>query len=219
MVSHNQYYRLWAEEAAGRGGLRVRRPEAPSAAAADSLALIAGEVRDCTRCGLCRSRTKPVAGEGPPTCELMFVGEAPGYYEDQQGRPFIGPAGHLLTRMIEAMGLKREHVFITNVLKCRPPSNRDPLPEEIAACKQFLKRQLQLLEPRVVIPLGAHAARWLLGVDTGISQVRGRIVDRGAFLVVPTFHPSYLLRSPEEKGKDWADLQVAMKILGLPVQR
>jgi DNA polymerase len=149
----------------------------------------------------------------------MFVGEGPGEEEDREGRPFVGPAGKLLTRMIAAMGLAREDVYIANVVKCRPPGNRTPAPEEIAACREYLRRQIALVKPQVVIPLGNPATRWFLGAVVGITRVRGQPVDQGDFVVVPTFHPSYLLRSPEEKGKAWADLQVAMGLLGLPLPR
>jgi len=209
--------RLWAEVAAGRGGLWVRRFRGATEKRAALLAELARRIAACRRCPLGGRRRNPVPGEGNPNAELVFVGEAPGYEEDQQGRPFVGPAGQLLTRMIEAMGLRREEVFIANVLKCRPPGNRDPEPAEIAACRPFLEEQLQIIRPRVIITLGAHAARWFLGPGARISQVRGRAVDVEDFQIVPTFHPSYLLRRPDQKRKAWADLQVAMKLLGLPL--
>lgn len=239
MVCRLVHDRLWAETAAGRGRLRVRvggRLSAPRAAPAmdrrsapdrrdqsaaapetpDTLERLAAEIRCCTRCALSRGRIQAVPGEGPEHPAVMFVGEAPGMQEDRQGRPFVGPAGQLLNRMIAAMGLSREAVFIANVLKCRPPGNRDPLPEEVAACKDFLRRQLAVLNPRVIVPLGAHAARWFLNTSVGIMAVRGRRVEIDGRVIVPTLHPSYLLHRPEDKRKAWEDLQVVMGILGLP---
>jgi DNA polymerase len=184
------------------------------AAAADSLERVAAEVAACRRCVLGGLRRNGVPGEGNPQPRLMFIGEAPGEEEDLRGRPFVGPAGELLTKMIGAMQFTRDQVFIANVLKCRPPGNRTPAPEEIAACKDYLQRQLTLLSPEVIVPLGAHAVRWVLEQSIGISAVRGRVFQRGNAKVVPTFHPSYLLRVPQDKGKAWADLQVAMRLLG-----
>jgi uracil-DNA glycosylase len=236
MSSNRVLWRLWAEHAAGHGRLRVPRrrpktdtPAAPAASAtpsnppplivseADSLDRVAAQVAACRRCALGSERTNAVPGEGNPHAAVMFVGEAPGREEDAQGRPFVGPAGQLLTRMIAAMGLAREDVYIANVIKCRPPGNREPAPEEVAACKDYLRRQLALVRPRVVVALGGHATRWFLGASAGITRVRGQIFDEGDVKVVPTFHPSYLLRSPGEKGKAWADLQVVMRLVDLPL--
>ncbi len=227
MVTRRLLDRLWAEEAAGRSWCRVRRapqppasPEAcaapapPGAEGSDSIEAVAREAAACTRCRLGALRKHAVPGEGARFPRVVFVGEAPGEDEDVQGRPFVGRAGALLTRMIAAMGFSREQVFIANVLKCRPPGNRSPEPDEIAACRDYLRRQLALLAPEVIVPLGAHAARWILGETVTIGQVRGRVHVYGTAKVVPTFHPSYLLRKPEEKGKAWADLQVAMRLLG-----
>ncbi len=223
--------RLWAEQAAGRGRFRVSRARSATAAADPSpihagspdpkaaLAQIADRVRSCQRCPLGGLRTNAVPGEGNATADLLFVGEAPGREEDAAGRPFIGPAGQLLSRMIAAMGLSREQVFITNVLKCRPPGNRDPQPAEIAACRDYLRRQLAITRPRVVIALGSPATRWFLGPSAGVMSSRGRVTDLADYQVVPTFHPSYLLRFPSEKRKAWADLQLAMGLLGLPLPR
>jgi uracil-DNA glycosylase len=227
MVMQRIVDRLWAEEAAGRAWCRVRRADrpastapaastfagAPAGAEADSLERLVAEVVACRRCALGGQRRNAVPGEGGTTPRLMFVGEAPGEEEDRQGRPFVGRAGELLTKMIAAMGYSREQVFIANVLKCRPPGNRAPTPEEVAACKDYLRRQLTLLSPEVVVALGAHAARWLLARDVGINAVRGQVFDRGTAKIVPTYHPSYLLRVPEDKAKAWADLQVAMRLL------
>jgi DNA polymerase len=148
------------------------------------------------------------------TAEIMFVGEAPGADEDEQGVPFVGRAGQLLTKMIEAMGLRRDDVYIANVLKCRPPGNRNPEPDEIQTCQPFLFRQVASIQPQVVIALGAFAARTLLDSEEPISKLRGRVFDfRGAKLI-PTFHPSFLLRSPGNKREAWEDLKMALGILG-----
>jgi uracil-DNA glycosylase len=183
--------------------------------AAEVLTTIREDIGDCTRCKLHGlGRTQIVFGVGNPTADLMFVGEAPGADEDLQGVPFVGRAGQLLTKMIEAMGFSRDDVYIANVLKCRPPGNRNPEPDEIAMCEPFLFRQLASIDPKVVIALGAFAARTLLKTDAPISRLRGRIFDfRGAKLI-PTFHPSFLLRSPGYKREAWDDLKLALTILG-----
>lgn len=171
----------------------------------------------CRACSLCESRTQTVPGEGSPTAQIMFVGEAPGHDEDVTGRPFVGKAGQLLTKMIEAMGLRREDVFIANVLKCRPPNNRDPSPEEAEQCLPFLRKQYSLLAPSVVVALGAHAMRALVPSSTTLSSMRGKVHSLGRSKLVVTYHPSYLLRTPSEKSKAWDDLKLAMVELGLPV--
>jgi DNA polymerase len=175
------------------------------------------EALACTKCGLCDTRTKVVFGEGSPRAELMFVGEAPGRDEDAQGRPFVGRAGQLLTQMIEAMGFRREDVYIANVLKCRPPDNRAPAPDEVAHCEPFLRRQIELVRPRIICALGNHALRALTGFTGGISKVRGRPLEMLQWTVVPTFHPAYLLRNPPAKRDAWEDLKAILKLLGRPV--
>ena len=172
-------------------------------------------VRDCTRCGLHRSRTQVVFGTGDPSADLVFVGEAPGEAEDQQGEPFVGPSGQLLTRIIEAMGLRREQVYILNIVKCRPPKNRDPHPEELAACRPILQAQFDCLRPRVVCTLGKFASQSLLQTDEAISRLRGRFHPLGEISVMPTYHPAYLLRNPHEKRVVWQDMQAIQKILNL----
>jgi DNA polymerase len=186
--------------------------------AAEALATIREDIGDCTRCKLHGlGRTQIVFGVGNPSADLMFVGEAPGADEDIQGIPFVGRAGQLLTKMIEAMGFTRDDVYIANVLKCRPPGNRNPEPDEIAMCEPFLFRQLASIDPKVVIALGAFAARTLLKTDAPISRLRGRVFDfRGAKLI-PTFHPSFLLRSPGYKREAWDDLKLALSLLERPV--
>ena len=180
----------------------------------EALAAIRSDLGECTRCKLHgQGRTQIVFGVGNPSAEIMFVGEAPGADEDIQGEPFVGRAGQLLTRMIEAMGFKRHEVYIANVLKCRPPNNRNPEPDEIAQCEPFLFRQIASIQPKVIIALGAFAARTLLKTQDPISRLRGRVYSfRGAQLI-PTFHPSFLLRSPGYKREAWEDLKKALALL------
>jgi DNA polymerase len=172
------------------------------------------ELGECTRCKLGRGRTNLVFGVGSPAAELAFVGEGPGEDEDLQGEPFVGRAGQLLTKMIEAMGYRREDIYIANVVKCRPPGNRNPEPDEIEACEPFLRAQLAALRPKVVVALGKFAAQTLLRDPSPISRLRGRWFDYAGIRLMPTFHPAYLLRSPNEKAKAWEDLQLVMRQLG-----
>ncbi len=174
------------------------------------------ELGECTRCKLHKGRHTIVFGVGSPRARLMFVGEAPGEDEDLQGIPFVGKAGQLLTKMIEAMGLARGDVYICNTVKCRPPNNRNPEPDELAACEPFLKGQLAAVKPEVIVTLGKFAAQALLREDTPISRLRGQWKTYQGIPLMPTFHPAYLLRSPAEKGKVWDDLKQVMKKLDLP---
>lgn len=182
----------------------------------DTLERIREDIGDCTRCKLHKQRTKIVFGVGNPRAELVFIGEGPGHDEDVQGIPFVGRAGKLLTDIIEkGMGLRRDEVYICNVIKCRPPENRLPEKDEIATCSPFLLRQLAAIQPKVIVCLGACAAQTLLGTNRGISQFRGEWFDfRGARLIA-TYHPAYLLRNPNAKGEVWKDLQKVMAVLGL----
>jgi DNA polymerase len=190
-------------------------PEVPLAGRAAALEIIREEIGECTRCALHKGRNKLVFGDGSPTARLMFVGEGPGADEDAQGIPFVGRAGQLLNNMIAAMGLTREAVYIANVVKCRPPGNRTPEPEEGATCSPFLFRQIDVVRPQVIVALGATAATYLLGSRQPLAGLRGRVhAVRGTQLVV-TYHPAYLLRDPRQKKEAWADLQIAMKELGL----
>jgi DNA polymerase len=173
------------------------------------------QVKGCRKCSLCETRTQTVFGHGNPKARLVFVGEAPGFEEDRQGLAFVGRAGQLLTRMIEnGMGLKRNEVFICNVLKCRPPNNRDPKPEEVASCLPYLERQIALLNPAIMLAVGRIAAQNLLATDTPIGRLRGRVHAFGARRIplVVTYHPAYLLRSPTEKRKAWEDLKFARRV-------
>lgn len=173
------------------------------------------ELGDCTRCKLCRQgRTQIVFGVGNPKAELVFVGEGPGAEEDRQGIPFVGAAGQLLTKMIEAMKFKRDDVYICNVVKCRPPNNRNPEPDEIEQCEPFLKAQLRVIKPKVIVALGKFAAQTLLRESTAITRLRGQWKQYEGIPLMPTFHPAYLLREPAEKKLAWLDLQEVMKRFG-----
>ncbi len=194
-------------------------PDAGPRDAANLLALIKADIGpDCPRCKLAtQGRKQVVFGVGNPDADLMFVGEAPGADEDIQGIPFVGKAGQLLTKMILAINLERDQVYIANVIKCRPPGNRNPEPDEIASCEPFLFQQIDAVRPRVIVALGAFAAKTLLRTEDPISRLRGRIYDfRGAKLI-PTFHPSFLLRSPDRKRDAWEDLKKARALLTAPV--
>ncbi|HTV59562.1 MAG TPA: uracil-DNA glycosylase family protein [Verrucomicrobiae bacterium] len=189
--------------------------EAAEKVKGDTLERIRGDIGDCTRCRLHQARHNIVFGVGNPKAQLVFVGEGPGHDEDMQGEPFVGRAGKLLTQMIEAMSLRREDVYICNVVKCRPPENRLPERDEIATCSPFLMRQLETIGPKVICCLGACSAQTLLQTNQGISKFRGEWFDfRGAKLIA-TYHPAYLLRNPNAKGEVWKDLQKVMAVLGL----
>jgi uracil-DNA glycosylase len=182
---------------------------------AAALRLIQEEIGDCTRCALHKGRNKLVFGDGDPEARLMFVGEGPGADEDAQGLPFVGRAGQLLNNMISAMGLKREQVYIANIVKCRPPQNRTPEPDEANTCSPFLFQQIDVVRPEVIVALGATAATYLLGQRQPLAGLRGRVHSwRGSKLIV-TYHPAFLLRDPRQKKEAWADLQIAMRELGL----
>lgn len=192
---------------------------------AKELEKIAEEVRRCCCCDLGSSRTNAVPGEGKPNARIMFVGEAPGADEDAQGRPFVGRAGQLLDKVIAACGLKRNDVFIGNILKCRPPENRDPRPEEIISCLPYLQRQIEIIDPEIIVALGAHAARTLLNTNKPIGQLRGQFheyyagLGRPPIKVMVTYHTAYLLRnySPENRKRVWEDMKKVLAELGLPV--
>ena len=180
-----------------------------------ALRVIQEDIGECTRCALHKARNKIVFADGDPNARLMFVGEGPGADEDAQGLPFVGRAGQLLNNMIGAMGLKREQVYIANVVKCRPPQNRTPEPDEANTCSPFLFRQIEVVRPEVIVALGATAATYLLGQRQPLAGLRGRVhTFRGTKLIV-TYHPAFLLRDPRQKKEAWADLQIAMRELGL----
>jgi uracil-DNA glycosylase family 4 len=180
---------------------------------AEALAAIRADIGDCTRCRLHTGRHQIVFGVGNPNAELMFVGEAPGADEDMKGEPFVGRAGQLLTKIIEAMGLKREDVYIANVIKCRPPENRNPEPDEVETCEPFLFRQIDVIKPKVVVALGKFAAQGLLRTLDPISRLRGRVFDYRGAKLIPTFHPAYLLRNPSSKREVWEDMKLVKTLL------
>ncbi len=173
------------------------------------------EFKACRLCVLHETRTQIVFGAGNPDAQLLFVGEAPGFEEDRQGEPFVGAAGQLLTKIINAMKLKREEVYIANCLKCRPPNNRSPLPTEIATCRPILMRQIEIIEPKIICTLGKYATQNLLDTPESISRIRGRFFDYNGIKLMPTFHPAYILRNPDDKKLVWQDMQLIMKELGI----
>jgi uracil-DNA glycosylase family 4 len=232
LASELQAYVTWAGEAGmqiltprsqrpvASGGLPVEAAGQPQRTEGESMRLptlqsLEEGLAGCTRCKLHKGRRSIVFGTGDARARLMFVGEAPGEDEDVQGVPFVGRAGQLLTKMIEAMGLSREQVYICNTVKCRPPNNRNPEPDELETCEPFLKGQLAAVKPEVIVTLGKFAAQALLREETPISRLRGQWKEYEGIPLMPTFHPAYLLRSPGEKGKVWDDLKQVMKKLGL----
>lgn len=181
----------------------------------EKLLALQSHIGDCKLCGLCKSRNNIVFGAGSANAKLVFVGEAPGASEDELGEPFVGRAGKLLTKMIEAMGLSRDSVYICNVVKCRPPDNRNPEPNEVESCEAFLKSQLEIISPRVIVALGRYACQTLLRSEVPMGKLRGNWMSYEGIDLMPTFHPAYLLRSPSKKKEVWQDLQAVMQALGL----
>ena len=188
-------------------------PPPDTALAKMTLAELNASTQKCRKCPLSGTRNSVVFGEGSPTADLMFIGEGPGYDEDQQGRPFVGKAGELLTKMINAMQFTRAEVYIANIVKCRPPQNRNPLPEEAEVCLPYLRRQIELINPKVIVILGAVPLKFLLN-KTGIMRLRGNWDSYNGIKVMPTFHPAYLLRNPNAKREVWNDLQQVMALFG-----
>ncbi|UCG79515.1 MAG: uracil-DNA glycosylase [Nitrospirota bacterium] len=174
-------------------------------------------IGDCRRCRLSETRTNIVFGEGDPDCEIMFIGEGPGADEDMQGRPFVGRAGQVLTSLINKMGFEREEVYIANIVKCRPPDNRNPHSDEAESCLPFLKRQIEVISPKVIMVMGNVALQNLLDPDMRITKVRGKFQDLFGIKVMPTFHPSYLMRNPKDKWLTWEDAVTVLKFLGRDV--
>ena len=194
----------------------ARREPAPAGDV--TLEDLRADIGDCQRCKLAPCRTNLVFGVGNPAARIAFVGEAPGGDEDRKGEPFVGRAGQLLTEIItKGMRLRREDVYICNVIKCRPPGNRNPEPDEVEACEPFLVRQLAIIGPEVIVALGKFAAQTLLRSKTPITQLRGRWFDYHGIMLMPTFHPAYLLRNPGDKRLVWEDIQKVMRVLGLPI--
>jgi DNA polymerase len=204
-----------AEPPDAAAGPEPLRASSPAADAGDVWATLAAAVRACTKCALHRGRTQTVFGVGRRDAQLFVIGEAPGAEEDRQGEPFVGRAGQLLNAMLHSIGLPRSEVYIANILKCRPPGNRDPQPDEAASCTPYLAKQIALVKPRAILAVGRIAAQWLLQSDVPIGRLRGRVFrygEAGTPLVV-TYHPAYLLRSPGEKAKAWTDLCTVRDLL------
>ena len=199
--------------------LHILQADPPTGDAVAALRAIREDIGDCTRCGLSRGRKNIVFGVGNPKADIMFIGEGPGADKDEQGEPFVGRAGQLLNNMIAAMGLRREDVYIANVVKCRPPQNRAPERDEIETCSPFLMRQVDVIRPKIIVALGATAAKTLLGISDSMASLRGRLYDfRGTKLAV-TYHPAFLLRDPRQKKEAWKDLQMVMNFLGMPAKK
>ncbi len=216
-------------EMASQGGLALRPSTAPFTQlnlARDEkfqrlTALDNNEVRGCTRCRLCETRTNTVFGEGDADAPIVFIGEGPGENEDNQGRPFVGRAGDLLNKQLAAMGFNRDQVYIANVVKCRPPENRQPAPDEAATCTPYLQRQLEIIKPRVIVTLGLSAARYMLDTKLSMTKLRGQWHTWRGIKLMPTFHPAYLLRqyTPETRAAVWSDLKQVLVELGLQVPK
>jgi uracil-DNA glycosylase family 4 len=217
-VSRDPAWRERAESSAAASGFSRTSVEGPliiPLAQVDALAAVRTDIGDCTRCKLhTLGRTQVVFGVGNPGADLMFVGEAPGADEDIQGIPFVGRAGQLLTKIIEAIGMKREDVYIANVIKCRPPQNRNPEPDEVETCEPFLFRQIDIIRPKVIVALGKFGAQTLLRTLDPISRLRGRVFEYRGSKLIPTFHPAYLLRNPSSKREVWEDMKLVRRILG-----
>ena len=195
----------------------VATADAPAMGASDDFEALRLETHNCAQCRLAGSRTNVVFGVGDPNADVMFIGEAPGRDEDLQGEPFVGRAGQLLTDIIKAMKLSREQVYIANVIKCRPPENRNPEPDELDACRPFIRRQVALIKPKVIVTLGRFGLQSLTEKAYGISSVRGQWLEYEGIKLMPTYHPAYLLRNPAAKKEVWADMKKVMAELGLAV--
>ncbi len=212
--------REYVEEQLELGFMELQEPKQESPYANFDLIQLDADAQNCTRCVLHESRNSVVFGVGNPNASLMFVGEAPGADEDRQGEPFVGRAGQLLTRIIEAMKFTRDNVYIANVLKCRPPGNRNPAPDEIEMCRPYLERQIELIHPKVIVALGSFAAKLLINTTTGISALRGQFhtypkagKQENAPRIMPTYHPAYLLRNPSAKRDVWDDMKKVLDFL------
>jgi len=182
-------------------------PENPTRSQVLTLEEVRNELGDCKRCKLHQTRRTIVFGEGNEKATLMFIGEGPGYDEDVQGRPFVGRAGQLLTKIIQSINLQREEVYIANIIKCRPPQNRNPEPDEIQSCNPFLRKQIQVIQPKIICALGTFSAQTLLKTETKITALRGKFYDLEGIKVIPTYHPAFLLRNPDKKREVWEDMK------------
>jgi DNA polymerase len=190
-------------------------PEKPTRSEMLTLAEVRKELGDCKRCKLHRTRKTIVFGEGNEKATLMFIGEGPGYDEDVQGRPFVGKAGQLLTKIIQSINIQREEVYIANIIKCRPPQNRNPEPDEIESCNPFLMKQINAIQPKVICALGTFSAQTLLKTDAKITSIRGKIYDLEGIKVIPTYHPAFLLRNPDKKREVWEDMKKIAELMSL----
>ncbi len=218
LVAHLQRLQregVWGMEVKKTDAVPVPGPDT-SATRTERLEHIAAEAAGCTLCKLSEGRTNVVFGVGAPRARLMFIGEGPGRDEDLQGEPFVGRAGQMLNRIIAAMGLQREEVYIANAVKCRPPRNRNPEPDELDACGPFLRRQVEAIRPEIIVLLGRVAAQSLLQTSESLGRLRGRVHEWLGIPVICTYHPAYLLRNPADKGKTWQDVQVVMERLRAP---
>jgi DNA polymerase len=204
---------LWVPRAQADDVPEHAEPQAPEGAAGCGWDELRAAVAGCTRCRLHESRTQTVFGVGNPEAQWMIIGEAPGAEEDRRGEPFVGRAGKLLDEMLLAIGEQRTSVFIANILKCRPPNNRDPSPDEAAACRPYLERQIELVQPKIILAVGRIAAQQLLQSDAPVGRLRGKVHDLGGTPLVVTYHPAYLLRSPTQKRKSWDDLCLAAGVM------
>ncbi len=213
MCARLEWLRLLGVDELPRGVLRAGAPAPEALDKGAELASIRQDIGDCRRCRLCEGRSNIVFGVGNPLARLMFVGEGPGADEDRLGEPFVGRAGQLLTRIIESMGLRREEVYIANIVKCRPPENRAPLPDEVGTCSPFLRRQIAAINPLVIVCLGTPAAQTLLETRTTITRLRGTFKEVQGIQIMPTFHPAYLLRNPAAKKEVWDDMKKVMALL------
>ncbi len=209
----NRQRELYGEELYVRPAQPMTPPAVPIESRREVLLQFYYEVKDCQKCALARHRTRLVFGSGNPNSPILLIGEAPGFHEDQQGKPFVGNAGQLLDRILAAIQLSRQDIFITNVVKCRPPDNRDPLPEECDACHYILARQLEVIDPKYILLLGRIAARTVLKTEGTIADVRGKVYSLGRAQVVVTYHPAALLRNPQLKRGTWEDVQLFQKLI------
>ena len=196
-----------------------KREENKKSSAKETLSQLKDIVASCEKCSLCETRNNTVFGEVNENADLMFVGEAPGADEDKQGRPFVGRAGQLLTKIIEALGIKREDVFIANILKCRPPGNRNPLPEEIELCSPYLRKQIEIIKPKVICTLGKFASQTLLNSEVPISRLRGQFHEYRGIKLMPTYHPAFLLRNSSGKKEVWEDMKKIAKEIGIKIPK
>jgi uracil-DNA glycosylase len=211
LKSYLEYLQGMGIQSLPASGMEINNPSPSQITTLDE---VRKELGDCKRCKLHRTRKTIVFGEGNEKTKLMFIGEGPGYDEDVQGRPFVGKAGQLLTKILQSINLPREEVYITNIIKCRPPQNRNPEPDEIQSCNPFLMKQIDVIQPKIICALGAFASQTLLKTDAKITALRGKFYDFEGIQVIPTYHPAFLLRNPERKREVWEDMKKIVELLG-----